>query len=274
MSILTSWVRYGERGEYLGYEAKPERAALPLPAVIVLQEALGLDPHIEDVTRRIAAAGYVAFAPDLFCEDGERWPAFTRERLAELMEFMNALPPGALADTAVREKALADRPPDQATRLAEIIDQLFVSGTVLKLDRYLPQLHATAAHLRAAEASRGRKLAVIGFCMGGGLSGLFACHDPELAGAAIFYGMSPAAERVAGVRCPIIGFYGERDPRINGGVPAFAAAMKAAGQRIEVHTYVGAGHAFFNDSRNTYDAGATRDATARLLAFLRDHLSA
>jgi len=47
-----------------GYLAKPASAAGKLPAVLVVHENRGLNPHIEDIARRVALAGYVAYAPD------------------------------------------------------------------------------------------------------------------------------------------------------------------------------------------------------------------
>ncbi len=51
-------------GEGRGYLVRPADAAGKLPAVIVVHENRGLNPHIEDITRRLALAGYLAFAPD------------------------------------------------------------------------------------------------------------------------------------------------------------------------------------------------------------------
>ncbi len=51
-------------GKVQGYLAKPAGAAGKLPAVLVVHENRGLNPHIEDIARRIALAGYVAYAPD------------------------------------------------------------------------------------------------------------------------------------------------------------------------------------------------------------------
>jgi carboxymethylenebutenolidase len=51
-------------GQVQGYLAKPAGAAGKLPAVLVVHENRGLNPHIEDITRRVALAGYVAYAPD------------------------------------------------------------------------------------------------------------------------------------------------------------------------------------------------------------------
>ena len=67
MAIKGEWVRYGDE---VGYLALPEQAAAPLPGVLVIQEIGGVNEQIEDVTRRIAAAGYVALAPDLFAVSG------------------------------------------------------------------------------------------------------------------------------------------------------------------------------------------------------------
>lgn len=51
-------------GQVQGYLAKPTSAAGKLPAVLVVHENRGLNPHIEDIARRVALAGYVAYAPD------------------------------------------------------------------------------------------------------------------------------------------------------------------------------------------------------------------
>ena len=51
-------------GKVQGYLAKPANAAGKLPAVLVVHENRGLNPHIEDIARRVALAGYVAYAPD------------------------------------------------------------------------------------------------------------------------------------------------------------------------------------------------------------------
>jgi carboxymethylenebutenolidase len=51
-------------GQINGYLAKPAGATGKLPAVLVVHENRGLNPHIEDIARRVALAGYVAYAPD------------------------------------------------------------------------------------------------------------------------------------------------------------------------------------------------------------------
>jgi carboxymethylenebutenolidase len=51
-------------GTMRGYLVRPAAAAGQLPGVLVIHENRGLNPHIEDVARRLALAGYLAFAPD------------------------------------------------------------------------------------------------------------------------------------------------------------------------------------------------------------------
>ena len=51
-------------GKARGYLVQPADAKGPLPVVLVVHENRGLNPHIEDVARRIALEGYIAFAPD------------------------------------------------------------------------------------------------------------------------------------------------------------------------------------------------------------------
>ncbi|MCJ7679171.1 MAG: dienelactone hydrolase family protein [Candidatus Aminicenantes bacterium] len=62
--LETSKVTYpGETGDMMAYLARPKGAGA-LPAVIVIHENRGLQPHIRDVTRRVALEGFLALAPD------------------------------------------------------------------------------------------------------------------------------------------------------------------------------------------------------------------
>ena len=60
----------GASGEMKGYLAIPKDAAEKLPAVIVIHENRGLNPHIRDVARRMALEGFVALAPDFLSPNG------------------------------------------------------------------------------------------------------------------------------------------------------------------------------------------------------------
>lgn len=271
MAIVTETI---SRAGFTGYLARPEQAKGPLPGLLVIQEAWGVDAHIEDVTRRFAAAGYVALAPDLFAVGGQRPAPLAPDRMTELLAFMNVAPPTVFSDPAAREAALAQHPEPARTRLGESLAALTSFMAPQKRDGLLTIVEAGARYLRQERAeTRGQKLGVVGFCLGGTLAALLACRDPELGAAVIYYGSPPPNEEVPHVRCPVLGLFGANDQRIMAQVPPFAEAMQAAGKRFERHVYEGAGHAFFNDGRPSYHVGAARDALVRTLTFLDETLA-
>ncbi len=261
---------------FSGYLARPERAHGPLPGLLIIQEAWGVDAHIEDVTRRFAAAGYVALAPDLFAEQGKRPEPLSRERLAELQLFANESGANVFGDQQARAQALATRPESERARLSESLDMLAAVGfSSARRDDHLATLKAAASYLRGERSdTSGQKLGAIGFCLGGGLAALLACRDPQLGAAVVLYGSAPPPAEIPAIRCPVLGLYGGKDQRITGQVPTLVEAMAAAGKSFTHQIYPDAGHAFFNDGRPSYDAGAARDAFVRTLTFLRDTLPA
>jgi carboxymethylenebutenolidase len=270
MGLKVEWIRYGAE-PHLGYFCYPERAAGPLPSVLVLQEAWGVDLHIQDVTRRFALAGYAAFAPDLYAKAGERPAALANERLVELKAMLDEAPT-AWRDEAARDAYLAKKTAAERERILESF--AVMRGTMDNAAALLPIITEAASWLRLECATtRGQKVGVVGFCLGGALSGMTACNDPQLAASVVFYGRPPPANLVANVRCPVLGLYGSLDANITPQVPAFKQAMDAAGKRFEPIVYEGAAHAFFNDTRPAYDVGASRDALARVLSFLRAELA-
>jgi carboxymethylenebutenolidase len=269
MSIKAEWIGYG--GDK-GYFAMPEHAGQPLPAVIVIADIMGVSDQTEDVVKRIAAAGYAALAPDFYVSDGKRPPHMMPERIGEAMNLMRTLGPGAWGDHSVLDAALAKMPEPERVRVHETFSALFSGMT--KNDAYLTAIRNGVKHLRKEKPeTKDQKVGCVGFCMGGGLSALLACEEPEVSAAAVFYGNTPAPEKLAKINCPVIAFYGEKDPRVNAGIDAFADGMKKAGKPYEHYIYKGAGHAFFNDYAASYEVNAVRDSYARLLAFFRKNLS-
>jgi carboxymethylenebutenolidase len=266
MQLHTEWIAYGDQSQYLGYVAKPQRLVEPSPAVLVIQEIWGVDEHIQDVTRRFAEAGFVAFAPDLYAKGGKRPDVVSSERIEQVKQFLDTLPPTAWGNPEEREKALQKLPEVQRIAVSETLTALFGG---LKMELYIDQLLATTSFLRRNFSfTKGQGIASVGFCMGGALSALLASCDAELKGAVIFYGNAPEQERIPSIHCPILGFYGELDSRITLNVPVFQSLMKEAGKSFEPHIYQGAHHAFFNDTRSSYHPKAARDAFARTLYFL------
>jgi carboxymethylenebutenolidase len=268
MAIVGEWIEYGDQ---TGYFAVPKRAAAPLPGVIVIQEIGGVNGNIEDITRRIAAAGYAALAPDIYAVDKKRPEALSKERVAEAFAFMATMPPASRSDPAVREAAMAALSEDKRLRIDESFKKVFSMMNLMP--SFIPPLRKAAAYLRTERPeTRGGKIGCVGFCMGGGLSALLACEEPDIQAAAVYYGNAPAPEKFAGIGCPVLAFYGENDQRINAGIPAFEETMKKAGKSFEYHVYPGANHAFFNDDGPSYDVKASRDSFVRLLGFFAKNL--
>lgn len=108
----------------------------------------------------------------------------------------------------------------------------------------------------------GTKLAVMGFCFGGGLTWklLAAGGEPQLAAAVPFYGPLPDGADFAGAKAAVLGFYGALDTRVTSTEGAAKAALDKAGLVNELVVEPNADHAFFNDSGPRYNAEAAADA--------------
>lgn len=276
MELLSEWIDYDTpAGTVAAYISRPAAVSEPAPAVVVIQEIWGVDKHIADVTDRFAGAGYVALAPDLYSAGAGRPPALAAERVAAAKAFLNTIPPGewmaVLGDEQRRAEALERLSSGEAREVGETIGALF-GGAGGDTARHLTVLRAAVSWLHRHPACAGRGLGSVGFCLGGGLSVLLACEEPELGAAVIFYGASPSDEQASSIGCPLRGFYGQDDPRILAGLPAFEAALGAAGVDHELRVYPNTGHAFFNDTRPSFRQEAARDAWARTLAFFAEAL--
>jgi carboxymethylenebutenolidase len=174
-------------------------------AVVVIHENRGLTDWVRSVADRIAAAGYIAVAPDLLSglgPDGGRTSAFS--------------------DSDAAKEALYKLPPDQITA----------------------DLTAVADYATGLAAANG-KLAVAGFCWGGSQTFRYSTNRKGLEAVFVFYGTGPAeAAAYEKITAPVYGFYGGDDARVGKTVPVSADEMKKAGKSYEPVTYEGAGHAF------------------------------
>lgn len=273
MGLQGEWVQYGDHQQYSGYLVLPEGPApLAKPAVLVIQEIWGVDPHIRDLTSRFAQAGFIAFAPDLFHQAGGKAPQLQEQRIEDAKRFLDTLPPAAWRDPQARDAAFGALPEAQGQAIGETLELIFAAGT--KAAAYVAVLEASAGFLREYESgSRRRPVAAVGYCLGGMLSAQLATRDAELRGAVVFYGNLPQAEQVAQLNCPVLGFFGELDTRITDQVPAFAEAMKQQGKAFDYRIYEGAPHAFANDTRASYRAEPAQDSFAKTLTFMREHLT-
>lgn len=202
------------------------------PVVILIHEIFGLTDWAKEMADELAAQGFVVVAPDLLSGFGPNGGGSS--------EF---------ADQDARVKAVSGLNPD---------------GVNADLD-------AAADYAKKIPAANG-KIAVAGFCWGGGKSFAFAAHRKGLSAAFVFYGPGPAD--VSTITAPVYGFYAGNDERIGATIPATTAAMKAAGKKYEPVTYDGAGHGFMRageDPTNTNPANKTarEQAFTRLVTLLK-----
>lgn len=217
------------------YAAAPKTATHATPGVVIVQHIWGVDATIRDDVRRLAKEGYVTIAPELFDRDHP--------------------PSGDGADDYTIFLPFAQKLESKQ------VDADLAAG-------------ATWIRSRAGSSADARppKVGVIGFCMGGRIALSQAWRNPHpFDAAAIFYG-SVAEQRAHDVRIPVIGSYGARDTGIPApDVRAFFAALKPP---HDVKIYDEAGHAFFDDTRESYVPSAASDAWTRTLRFFRKYLSA
>ncbi len=225
--LFTETIGYpGASSEMKAYVARPKEMK-KYAAVVVIHENRGLTPHIEDVTRRAARAGYLAIAP-------------------------NALSP--LGGTPANE--------DDAR-------QLF---TKLNPDEFLKNFSNVFDYLATRPDCNGH-FGCVGFCWGGAMANRLAVNVPTLKAAVAFYGTQPDAAEVPNIKAAVQLHYAGLDERVNAGMAAYEAALKANGVRYEQYIYEGVNHAFHNDTSTArYNEEAAKLAWGRTLAFFEKYL--
>jgi carboxymethylenebutenolidase len=226
-NLVTAKVSYDAGGTPIAaYQAKP-KAGGKHPAVIVIHENRGLNPHIQDIARRVALEGFVALAPDML-------------------------------------SPLGGTPADE-TQATQMFGKLNNDETVARL--------AAAVKFLAAHADATGKVGVVGFCWGGGMVNSLAAAGSSLNAGVAYYGRQLPAADVPKITCPLLLHYGSLDERINAGIPAFEAALKANHKTYELYMYEGANHAFNNNTNAArYDKAAADLAWGRTIGWFKKYL--
>ena len=220
------------------YEATP--AGTATAAVIVAQEAFGVNEHIQDVTRRFADAGYLAVAPALFHRSGGGTAPYDDfSKIAPLMQAMTD--DGILTDVDATIAHLHERGvADEAIGCVGFC----MGGRV--------------AFLVAANRALGASVTFYG----GGIVG---------GGRAMF---PPLVDRAATLQTPWLGLFGDLDQGIPvEGVEELRTSVAAAPVDTEIVRYAEAGHGFHCDEREAYHAASAEDGWRRTLDWLSAHLS-
>jgi carboxymethylenebutenolidase len=198
------------------------------PAVIVIHENRGLNPHIQDIARRIALEGFLAYAVDMLSPLG-----------------------GTPADEDKGRDMIGTLKPDETAHR--------IAAAVPFMERH-------------AESTG--KVGAVGFCWGGGMVNRIAVLSPDLKAGVAYYGIQPPAEQVKSIQAPLLLHYAGLDERVDAGIPAYEAALKAAGKRYAIYVYPNVNHAFNNDTGNRYDKPAADLAWSRTIAFFKENLGA
>lgn len=226
--LVTETVSFpGAGGSLTAYLARPANATGKLPTVIVIHENRGLNPHIMDVTRRVAVEGFLAIGVDFLSVAG-----------------------GTPADE------------DKAREMISALDKAQTVQNAV----------AALTFLKAHPLGNG-KVGAVGFCWGGGVVNQLAVASPDLAAGVVYYGSSPDAAQVPAIKARMLLHYAGLDERINASVPAYEAALKAAGTRYELFMYPNVNHAFNNDTASArYNKEAAELAFGRTIALFKEAL--
>ena len=220
-----------------GFRAKPQGGA-DLPVVLVVQEIFGLHEYIRDVCRRLAQAGYLALAPDLYVRHGDVSGLTSIDQIRPIV-----------ARVPDRE-VLRDLDAAVAWAAGDGGDPARLGITGFCWGGRITWLYAAhSPRLRAGVAWYGRLV--------GEASDAFPEHPVDVA---------------AKLRAPVLGLYGGADDGIPlDTVEKMRTAIAAAGGASRIEVYPGAPHGFHADYRPTYRREAAEDGWRRMLAWFREH---
>ena len=234
----TITLRVSDGTEMNGFLARPADGA-KRPGMLVFQEAFGVNGHIRDVCKRIAAEGFVTLAPELFHRSGPGMEIPYTDLPSAMMQVRALTEAGMEADVRAAHQALMADPQVEPGRYAAV--GFCMGGRVAYLaDAVVPLVAAISFYGGGIAPSQ----------MGPGLLG-----------------------RVKNLSGPILFFWGGRDKHIGAEQRrAVADALTEVGKtHIEV-TFSDADHAFFCDARPSYHPESAKEAWALSLAFLRERI--
>ena len=226
-------------GSMPAHVARPKGASGKLPAVIVVQEAFGLNENIKEIAGRIAAEGYQAVAPNFYYREGGK--AVGYGALQEAIGLMGRWTDAQIvSDVRATVAALESDPGVRADRIG--ITGFCMGGRV--------------SYLAACEIPTIR--AAVPFYGGG------------IAGQQFTPGATAPVTLTAKMRAAIQLHFGENDAYIPlSAVEEIRQALQREKKDFEIHVYKGAGHGFFCRERADYNEEAAKLAWERMKGFLK-----
>ncbi|MBI4527150.1 MAG: dienelactone hydrolase family protein [Deltaproteobacteria bacterium] len=128
--------------------------------------------------------------------------------------------------------------------------------TSLDIPRAVEKIVDSVPYLRRLPYVGDKKIAVLGFCMGGGLALYVLGRSRLFAGGVIYYqSLFPDPEELQGIRAPLLCHYGTADSNTTKTeIEMFKSALDRYRKKYEIHMYQGAGHAFLNNPQGKSEA--------------------
>lgn len=244
------------------YVATPDSGRAP--AVIVTHEIWGLEDQIRGVAKRFAEKGFAAFAPNLYTRHKS---VLTPKNIENAMYKFFSLTPEERQNRAKVEEVMK-----QLDETGRKVVEIVFNGRQQLERQMVDDLRALVSHVRAQPFVDPSHVGATGFCMGGGLTFQLVTEE-KLQAAVIFYGSNPKPiENVRNIECPVMGLYAGEDMGINAGLPELVDAMVKSKKQFEMKIYKGCVHAFFNETRPTYNKEAAEDAWDRTVKFFSRYL--
>jgi len=247
----------GSRGRINATVAHP-RGDGPHAAVLLLQEGIGVTPHLLRVAERLSNEGYLVLVPDLYSRDLAR-QALTDQQVVQGIPIARSPRRAALLD------ALGQNERKTYQRVVDWYDGRDESS-------YFPDVLSSLAWLKAQANVRRDAIAAIGFSVGGGLTAQLAGSGADLAAGIIFYAKGPSPSSASQVRFPVQAHYAEHDASVTPQITEVTAALQGAGRAFSPFVYAGTEHGFFNETRPAFARHAAELAWLRSLEFLKQHL--
>jgi carboxymethylenebutenolidase len=176
-----------------------------------------------------------------------------------------------------------DGPPREYTDAQERRRKAFLSA---QDDQAIADLTGAFRYLTTRSDVDSTRVAVLGFCMGGGIAFALACRATFLTAAVVFYGLLDLPAEftpdckiktrlplAASLSCPLMAHYGDADEVIPmAQVRALSEALTNARKEFVLHVYHGAPHAFYDDPDPRFCPQEAQRAWKRSVTFLREHL--
>ena len=176
----------------------------------------------------------------------------------------------SLCDELAEAGAIAVAPDFLNGQKFEDADGAVKAVSAVTPDQIKSVLDATSDYALTKIPSANGTISICGFCRGGGWAFDYASSNAKLKAVYSFYGTAlddPA--KIAKVPCPVYGFYGENDARVNATIPKAEELMKAAAKKYEPVIYKGAGHGFMRSGEKSNPNYREADGKARDEAWTR-----